>query len=141
LQAATPLDSTITDALASYSIIVNNSKNPYQYRLAESITRAEAIGVAMRVANITLPEKYFCKNYFRDVVYNPTNNWVCRAIEMAADNAIITRENALARPDTPLSRIEALAITMRAGKVPFVQNTHRTNYPKKMPQWQVDILE
>lgn len=140
-QATTSLEATIADTLASYDIIVNNSKNPAQYRLADTITRAEAIGVALRVGDVALPEKYFCKNYYRDVAYNPINNWICRAIEIASDNSIITRENTLARPSTPISRIEALAITMRAGKVPYERNVDRTNYPTTMPQWQIDLLE
>lgn len=69
------------------------------------------------------------------------NNWICRAIEIASDNSIISRENANARPSTPISRIEALAITMRAGRVPYAKNVSRANYPADMPQWQIDILE
>lgn len=132
---------TIANTLASYDFIVDNSKNPAGYRLGDTITRAEAVGVALRVGEIELPEKYFCKNYFRDVAYNPVNNWICRAIEIAADENIISRENSTARPATPISRIEALAITMRAGKVPYARNVARTNYPQSMPQWQVDLLE
>lgn len=139
--AATPLEASIADTLASYNIIVNNSQNPAGYRLGDTVSRAEAIGIALRVGDIPLPEKYFCKNYFRDVAYNPVNNWICRAIEIAADNTIISRENPTARPDTPISRIEALAIIMRAGKVPYARNVSRTNYPASMPQWQIDILE
>jgi hypothetical protein len=139
--AATPLEASIADTLASYDIIVNNARNPAQYRLGDTITRAEAVWVALRVGDIALPEKYFCRNYFRDVAYNPVNNWICRAIEIASDNSIISRENANARPSTPISRIEALAITMRAGKVPYARNVSRANYPADMPQWQIDILE
>lgn len=139
--AASPQETTIANILASYDIIVDNSKNPTNYRLTDTITRAEAIGVALRVGNINLPEKYFCRNYFRDVVYNPVNNWVCRAIEIAADNEIISRENSVARSSAPISRIESLAITMRAGKIPYARNVDRANYPKDMPQWQIDILE
>lgn len=139
--STTPLEATIADTLASYDIIVNNSKNPAGYRLADTITRAEATGVALRVADISLPDKYFCKNYFRDVSYNPVNNWICRAIEIASDSGIISRENTTARPNTPISRIEALAITMRAGRIPYARNVDRKNYPVSMPQWQIDLLE
>ncbi len=141
IYSATPLETTIADTLASYDIIVNNSKNPAGYRLADTITRAEAVGVALRVADISLPDKYFCKNYYRDVSYNPVNNWICRAIEIAADSGIISRENTTARPSTPISRIEALAITMRAGRIPYARNVDRKNYPATMPQWQIDLLE
>jgi hypothetical protein len=30
---------------------------------------------------------------------------------------------------------------MKAGKVPYAKNVGRENYPKNMPQWQIDILE
>jgi hypothetical protein len=139
--APTPLETTIADTLAAYGIIVDQAKSPAGYRLGDTISRAEAVGVALKVAEVHLPEKYFCKNYFRDVQYDRLNNWICRAIETASDYNIISRTNDLARPKTPISRIEALAIVMRAGKVPYAKNVDRTNYPKNMPQWQVDILE
>lgn len=138
--APTPLEVTIADTLASYDIIVEQ-KTTTAYRLGDTITRAEAVGVALRVADVTLPEKYFCRNYFRDVQYDRINNWICRAIETASDYNIISRSNDLARPKTPISRIEALAIVMRAGKVPYAKNVDRSGYPADMPQWEVDILE
>lgn len=138
--APTPLEVTIADTLASYDIIVEQ-KATTGYRLGDTITRAEAVGVALKVAEVTLPEKYFCRNYFRDVQYDRINNWICRAIETASDYNIISRTNDLARPKTPISRIEALAIVMRAGKIPYAKNVDRTNYPADMPQWEVDILE
>lgn len=138
--AASQLESTIAHTLASYGIIVDNEKNPENYRLTDTITRAETIGVALRVGNINLPEEYFCRNYYRDVSYSPLNNWICRAIEIAADNNIITRENVVARPSDAISRIEALAVIMKAGKISYVRNREKTNYPKNMPQWQVDVL-
>jgi len=139
--APTPLETTIADTLAAYGIIVDQGKSPAGYRLGDTITRAEAVGVALKVAEVNLPEKYFCRNYFRDVQYDRLNNWICRAIETASDYNIISRTNDLARPKTPISRIEALAIVMRAGKVSYAKNIDRGNYPKDMPQWEIDILE
>jgi len=139
--APTPLENTIADTLASYDIIVDQWKNPARYRFTDTITRAEAVGIALKVSEVSLPDKYFCRNYFRDVAYDRMNNWVCRAIEMAADYNIISRTNDTARPRSPISRIEALAITMRAGKIPYAKNVDRSNYPLSMPQWQVDLLE
>lgn len=68
------------------------------------------------------------------------NNWICRAIEIAADQNIITRSNNLARPNTPISRIEALAIIMRAGGITYPRNIDPSSYPKNMPQWEIDLL-
>ncbi len=137
--ASSPLELTIADTLANYNIIVDQ-KTPDGYRLGDTITRAEAIGVALKITDATLPEKYYCRNYFQDVQYDRVNNWICRAVEIAADQNIITRANNLAKPNTPISRIEALAIIMRAGNIPYARNTDPTNYPKDMPQWEIDIL-
>jgi len=139
--APTPLETTIVETLVAKNIIVDQSKNPSGYRLAHTITRAEAAGVALRVADIPLEDTYFCKNYFRDVKYDRLNNWMCRAIEIAADYNIISRVNDQAKPKSPVTRIEALAMIVRAGKIPYPKNVDRTNYPKNMPQWQVDLLE
>ncbi len=49
-------------------------------------------------------------NYFTDVRYNSTNNWICRAAELAADNWLVTRENAKFRPQDNITKAEALAI-------------------------------
>lgn len=50
--APTPLETTIADTLANYDIIVDSSKNPNGYRLTDTITRAEAVGVALKVADV-----------------------------------------------------------------------------------------
>jgi len=139
--APTPLENTIVETLVAKGIIVDQSKNPAGYRLSHTITRAEAAGVALRVADIPLEDTYFCKNYFRDVKYDRLNNWVCRAIEIAADYNIISRVNDQAKPKSPVTRIEALAMIVRAGKIPYPKNVDRTQYPKNMPQWQIDLLE
>lgn len=139
--APTPLETLITDTLSSSGIILDHTNNPKLYRLGDAITRAETVGIGLKAAQIQLPDDYFCKNYFRDVKYDRLNNWVCRAIEMGADANLITRTNDRARPGDPVTRIEALAIIMRAGRVPYEINVERKDYPNSVPQWQVDILE
>ncbi len=78
--------------------IVARKNSTEEYRLQDKILRQEVIGMALKIRWIKLPEYYFCKNYFLDVKYNSENNWVCRAMEMAADNGIISRNNTKARP-------------------------------------------
>lgn len=55
LAASSPLELTIADTLANYDIIVDQ-KTPDGYRLGDTITRAEAIGVALKITDIALPE-------------------------------------------------------------------------------------
>jgi hypothetical protein len=139
--AVTPLQAKIANTLANNNIIVNSAEDPTKYRLDDKITRSETVWVALKVWEIQLPEKYFCKNYFKDVAYNALNNWVCRAIEIASDYGIISRKNGTARPEDPISRSEALAVIMLAGKISYPKNINRGNYPRHMKQWQVDIVE
>jgi hypothetical protein len=68
--------------------------------------------MVLKMARVPLENTYFCKNYFRDVRYNPINNWVCRAMEKAADMGLISRFNLFAEPEKHISRIEALAIVL-----------------------------
>lgn len=93
------------------------------------------------MSNARLEERYFCRNYFIDVKYDRLNNWVCRAVEKAADLGIISRKNNYARPQDPITRIEALAIVMRAGNIPYEKDVDRTHYPLNMDQWIIDILD
>ena len=49
--------------------------------------------------------------------YDAENNWICRAMELAADVGMITRSNSKARPKDSITRAEALAILMKAGGI------------------------
>lgn len=68
--------------------------------------------MALKIKGITLPENYKCKKYFADATQN---NWECRAVELAADNGIITRSNKYANPGKLVTRAEGLAMVMNAG--------------------------
>jgi hypothetical protein len=67
--------------------------------------------MALKIKGITLPDNYQCKKYFADAT---KNDWVCRAVELAADNGIITRSNKNANPGMYVTRAEALAMTFNA---------------------------
>lgn len=66
----TPLENTIIETLVESNILVDHSKNPKKYEQNAKISRAETIGMALKMAKISLDEKYFCRNYFRDVQYD-----------------------------------------------------------------------
>lgn len=95
------------------------------------------IGIALKIKGTTLPDNYFCKNYFTDASYVPGNNWVCRAVELAADDGIISRANTKARPKDFITRAEALAIIMNSlnecnrpvGRLTFFADVHNWQEP------------
>ena len=85
--------------------------------------------MALKVKGITLPENYKCKKYFADVT--SSSDWVCRVIEVAADNGIITRNNKYANPGMYITRAEALAMVMKAEGITidtFSQDYFNTNF-------------
>lgn len=70
------------NSLAQTGLIVDHTDAPADYRLDDTITRAEVIGTALKMAGVLLPGDYFCQNYYDDVTYDPVNNWICRAVEL-----------------------------------------------------------
>ena len=76
------------------------------------ILRQEVIAMALKIKWIIIPTNTPCKKYFADAT---KNDWVCRAVELAADNGIITRSNKYANPGKYVTRAEALAMMMKAG--------------------------
>lgn len=97
--------------LAGKGIITSQSTTA-GYRLDDSITRAEVAGIALKLKWINLPENYQCRKYFSDVT---KNDWICRAVEIAADARFISRTNTTFRPQDKITRAEALAIIEKAG--------------------------
>ena len=57
-------DVTNADALAKQGIIVNHTDNPDGYRLEQTITRAEALAVALTLNEIPLSKNHSCKDFF-----------------------------------------------------------------------------
>ncbi len=104
---ATPVDESNANILAEAGIIVNQSSTPANYRFGDKILRQEIVAIALKMKGVEIPENYTCKKYFSDVT---ANGWVCRAVELAADNGIISKSNTKFRPTDFVTRAEALAM-------------------------------
>ena len=130
--------------------VVTQQNIATKYRLDDKVLRQEIIGMALKMKWITVPANYACKKYFSDVVQN---DWVCWALELAADNSIITRENMKARPTDFVTRAEALAILLKTGKVSLslprrvtqpdwsVWSLYQDLQKLWFTQWQADMLD
>lgn len=104
---AIPADENNANFLASHGIIMDQSSNPNNYRFGDKILRQEMVAIALKMKGIELPQEYTCKKYFTDVT---TDDWVCRAVEIAADNGIINKSNSTFRPKDSVTRAETLAM-------------------------------
>ena len=104
---ATVADENNANLLAQEGIIVDQSSNPTHYRFGDKILRQEIVAIALKMRGVELPQNYACKKYFSDVT---ANGWVCRAVELAADNGIISKTNNKFRATDSVTRAEALAM-------------------------------
>ncbi len=104
---ATPTDENNANFLASQGIIVDQSITPANYRFGDKILRQEIVAIALKMKGVEIPKDVPCKKYFSDVI---ASDWVCRAVELAADNGIISKTNTKFRPTDFVTRAEALAM-------------------------------
>lgn len=111
--AYTQTDIDNANFLAEKNIITKQTDEKL-YRLGNTITRAEAVWIALKFKGVELPEGYVCKKYFSDVV---NNDWVCRAVEIAADMGFVSRSNSTYRPQANITRAESLALIYQASNL------------------------
>lgn len=116
------------NSLATSDIIVDHRDNIAAYRLDETISRQEVVGIAMKILGTPLLDNYNCLGYFSDAYFpaNHTDSWVCRSLEMAADNELVSRANSVFRPKDSITRAEALAILMKAKNFVYPKNVAET---------------
>ncbi len=135
--AYTSNDLSNAELLAQKNIITLQQSEA-GYRLDDNITRAEVIGIALKIKGIYLPEDYKCKKYFSDTI---KQDWVCRAIEIARDAELISQNNKTARPQDPITRAEAFAILYKVSWLSPIQDyTVFTPTDKDITQWQKDLF-
>lgn len=114
-----------------------------KYRLDDSITRAEVVGIALKMRGEALPESYTCKNYFSDVKFVPfsSDQWICRAVELAADAGFVSRTNRVFRSQDKITRAEALAILIKAARISDLTEEQITEMDKKYEYHFFDGIE
>jgi len=113
VRAYTQTDVDNANILADNRIITKQADEKL-YRLDDTITRAEVVGTALKFRGVALPENYTCKKYFSDVT---NNDWICRAVEIAADLGFVSRTNTTYRPQANITRAEALAMVYQASNL------------------------
>jgi hypothetical protein len=64
-----------------------------------------------------LSTEYTCKKVFQDVSALKPNEWICRSVELAAENGIVSSANKKFNPESNITRAEALAILMKAAGI------------------------
>lgn len=94
--------------LATLGVIVDNSANPADYELGNSIIRGEGVKVMMNLSDIAVVDN--CDGNFSDLT---ASNWVCKYAETALANGMVA-DNANFRPNDLVSMIEGLKMVFQA---------------------------
>ncbi len=105
------------------------------YRLGDFLTRQEALGIIVKMANLYLPPSYSCRKYFTDT----PEWWVCRAAEVSANNGIVSRNNTRFRPRDTLTLAESLGLMIKALNIPLSTSSTST-ISGNIPDWQKRII-
>lgn len=126
------------DILANAGIVKKQDTEAW-YRLNDYVLRQEVIWMAVKLSWQALPNDYSCKSYFLDVSTNKPNTWICRSVEIAADNWIVSRSNSIFRPEDRITRAEALWIIMGASKIDSSNSSTTSSFWDVDVQWQVKV--
>jgi len=107
------------NSLASMGVIVDQSANPADYRLGDTVTRREIAKVAVKVAATQgVSENTECRGDFADL---SSDDWGCKYAETLLDNGMIAA-NANFNPDASITQAEALKMMMNAAGVAKVED-------------------
>ncbi len=94
--------------LASLGVIVDNSANPANYRLGDSITRGEMAKVTMKLSEQDVVD--VCEWKFADLT---SADWACKYAEAGLANGYFAA-NTTFRPQDNVTKVEALKMVMQA---------------------------
>lgn len=120
--------------------VIMKQSNDSAYRLNDNVLRQEVIGMAVKIWWFSLPDNYTCRKLFSDVNQIKPNNWACRAVEVSADNLIISRANSIFRPEENITRAEALAILLKAANIQIQEYNGISKYSDTMLAWQINVV-
>ncbi len=95
--------------LAIWWIIEDNSSNPTNYRLKDSISRWEMAKIISKISKIEVVDS--CEWKYNDLV---SNDWECKYAEAWLKNNYFSDDNTSFRPKDNITKIEALKIIMKA---------------------------
>lgn len=127
------------NVLASFGI-VKQQDSEEAYNLNSYVLRQEVVWMAMKLWKFDLPESYLCKRMFKDVSSTKPNNWICRAVEIGAENGIVSSLNKSFNPESSITRAEALAILMKAAGIKINESSTVSKYSDVTIAWQINLV-
>lgn len=137
---AESIDSSTDASFLASSGIINKQDTEDGYNLKSNVLRQEVIGMAMKLGKFDLPNDYICQKVFLDVSSTKPNNWACRAIEIGVTKGIVSSLNKTFRPESTITRAEALAILMRAAWIKVEDSSGVSKFTDVKEGWQINVV-
>lgn len=128
----TPLEAA--NFLASEGIITDQSANPTEYRLLDTITRQEVMKIVAKLSGETIPES--CSWTFSDV---DVNGWGCKYIEWALSKGYIA-QNPTFRPGDNITKTEAMKLVLKVKGIPKTQVTDNWQEDYMMTAYEYGVI-
>ena len=113
--------------LATWDIIVDNSSNPENYRLNDSISRWEMAKIVSKISKIEVVDK--CEWSYYDLI---ASDWECKYAEVWLKNNFFSAGNTYFRPKDSITKIEALKMVMKAK---WIEKTDNLDWKKAYVEW------
>lgn len=129
---------SVGDTLAGLGIVTKKNSEQ-EYRLNDPVLRQEVIGMAVKILGLMPSDNYSCQNYFVDVSSKKPNNWICKSLELAADNDLVSRKNTQFRPSAKITRAEALSILIKAAWMKTENAALVSSYSDVTVEWQIQV--
>ncbi|MCK5461021.1 S-layer homology domain-containing protein [Candidatus Gracilibacteria bacterium] len=95
-----------------------------------TVTRAEALIIALRAGDIVIQKEFSGKTYFSDI---DPNQWYAPAISRGVETGIIFNKNKTFNPNNPVTKAEFLAFLFRSTKVDFTHHFGNRNIALDIP--------
>lgn len=97
--------------LAKKWIIVDKSFDPKKYNLDKNVLRQEIAAISLWISWVQKSQN--CQNLFNDISNKKPNSWICFVVEPLA-NAWLIAKNKFFKPETNVSKAEAVGIIVKA---------------------------
>lgn len=139
--SALPISTSSDAYILSSQGIIKEQNTIKAYNLNNNVLRQEVVWMAIKLGGFKLPDDYICQKIFSDVFQNKPNDWACRSIEVGVEAGIISSANKLFRPESTITRAEALWILLKAAWVSVESSDENSEYFKDVSvQWQVNLV-
>lgn len=120
--------------------IIKKKASCDEYSCERDITRAEVVGMGLKIQRKEIPKDYECQYKYSDIKPGMPS-WICRAAELGFERKVITSTNKNFFPDRKESRAAAFKVLMNSVCMKTVKDVSWFSGDPKVQKWQKEVIE